>query len=632
VVAKASKKQQLEFNKIMREVIYENEPNIPKGRIDTDTKVLKKDILKKRTPNTDVKLGASHLDINRLDPFAKRVTPTPPLPSTPQKTYTIDPEAVKSKDIALRLSRRIEYEDALDKSDKTPEQRSISRKNHVENFNDFMKRSADIRPEELDKLDKQYGGEKQVAKKIIGSSSSRTATKKNVPKNVNAVPSAKSVYGGNIPSAEVPSAVLKTFPVSRNEGQVSYKLKIKKSAPVVKVAKVTHPPSRPEGIQSGLSPLEKRLISSKINLPPTAREISDASLQSGLSPMEKRSIRTANIDYSNVKDSRTPVQQRIAKESARRGSLLGYNKGDINRGGSTYTNTNTKNIGVKTFVQDSLHAVRSRTAGNGSRIGSSYSSTATIKSIISKSLPIASKIASHPVARVAGRGLEVAGLGVAAYDVGKSGLELYDEAKRLANRPTKLSGKIGTKVPLPVERTSTVSSSSSRTARPKVQSSAEREYKSFVKTNYSKIPSAVSGSQAQRNAEAGAKLRANPNWQKSKLSGVDTKIIKVTPTVTTNKSTKPSAEGTSAVSSSSSRTARKVSTPLRSIVSKRPDQITEDLSFLNPPSFTSSVRKSPVRPIPTRVQMPEQFMSPSMSLASLPRSKSLKELGVSKWR
>jgi hypothetical protein len=158
--------------------------------------------------------------------------------------------------------------------------------------------------------------------------------------------------------------------------------------------------------------------------------------------------------------------------------------------------------------------------------------------------------------------------------------------------------------------------------------------------------------QAQRNSEAGAKLRANPNWQKTiKSSGVDTKPSKsqskksskpsgVVPTSTSSSSSRFEVVPTS-TSSSSSRTARTartkpmVSTP--SLIPKRPDlklfqlphQITEDRSFLNAPSFTSSVRKSPVRPIPTRVQMPEQFMSPSMSLASLPKIDRYK-LGVSR--
>ena len=541
VVAKASKKQQLEFNKIMREVIYENEPNIPKGRIDTDTKVLKKDILKKRTPNTDVKLGASHLDINRLDPFAKRVTPTPPLPSSiPTRT----PEVAQARRDANKLGEMLKTEKYWKSISKTPEELQTHYKNHAYNFQEKTRLMSNISNDEMNRVMKEYGleDEKRVAtKKVI----------KSVPKNVNAVPSAKSPYGGNIPSV----------------GQTSYKLKIKKSAPAAKVAKVTHPlPSRPfavgttadpevrnrtsrEGIQSGISPMEKRLRSGK-QLPPTAREVSDASLQSGISPMEK----------SLHKDIPSVPTKILAKPVSR------------------------------------MSKIASSSAGR-----------------------IASRIANSGVVRAAGTAGMVIGAAGDIVNISKAAREVR---KAIIYKPVES-----------IPRKITTNEQVANLAKAKARS---------VKS------SAIPNSQAQRNAEAGAKLRANPNWQKSKpsavkvtarmksipvmKSGVDTKPTSITPTVTTNKSTKPSAEGTSAVSSSSSRTARKVSTPLRSIVSKRPDQITEDLSFLNPPSFTSSVRKSPVRPIPTRVQMPEQFMSPSMSLASLPRSKSLKELGVSKWR
>jgi len=492
VVAKASKKQQLEFNKIMREVIYENEPNIPKGRIDTDTKVLKKDILKKRTPNTDVKLGASHLDINRLDPFAKRVTPTPPLPSSiPTRT----PEVAQARRDANKLGEMLKTEKYWKSISKTPEELQTHYKNHAYNFQEKTRLMSNISNDEMSRVMKEYGleDEGQVAtKKVI----------KSVPKNVNAVPSAKSPYGGNIPSAEGTSAV-------------------------------------------------------------------------------------------RIPDSNYKIPHRIPD--------------------SNYKGVGTSSNGIPVDIEPN-QAVWNQV--KSSPIKNIASKVAKSSAPVMK---IAQRVAGSGVVRAAGTAGMVIGAAGDIMNISKAAREVR---KAIIYKPVES-----------IPRKITTNEQVANLAKAKARS---------VKS------SAIPNSQAQRNAEAGAKLRANPNWQKSKpsavkvtarmksipvmKSGVDTKPTSITPTVTTNKSTKPSAEGTSAVSSSSSRTARKVSTPLRSIVSKRPDQITEDLSFLNSPSFTSSVRKSPVRPIPTRVQMPEQFMSPSMSLASLPRSKSLKELGVSKWR
>jgi hypothetical protein len=223
-----------------------------------------------------------------------------------------------------------------------------------------------------------------------------------------------------------------------------------------------------------------------------------------------------------------------------------------------------------------------------------------IKSIISKSLPIASKIASHPVARVAGRGLEVVGLGVAAYDVGKSGLELGSEVKRRINRPPKeydeaqfnkvmpSRSKIGIKVALPnVNKPANLTAQRGKTLYPK-----------GAPVPSSNMPQVFpAGSSPSRTA---TKLKKSVGSPKKKVAMDSPSRIKRT--------IKPT------------------------VIPKRPEEITQDMSFLNTPSFTSLTRVLPVRPIPTRVQMPEQFMSPSMRLASLPRDKSRKALGVSQWR
>ena len=288
-------------------------------------------------------------------------------------------------------------------------------------------------------------------------------------------------------------------------------------------------------------------------------------------------------------------------------------------------------IPIRTPVMKRIPSERITVGGDVSSLPSSIpnivSKISKVKSIISKSLPIVSKIASHPVAKVAGRILEAGALGASAYDVGKSGLELYSEVKRLANRPTKLSGKLGTKVPLP-----------------KIQSSTEHEYKSFVKSNYPTVKL-----QAELNAEAGAKLRGTPNWQKTNQSSnlevrnrtsgsavvptANLPILKSSistgggkrplalkankPKIATSSSTIPnhSVQGTGLVK--------------QPPVAKRPSEIREDLSFLPPLQIPMEKRISPVRPIATRVLMPEQFGFPSMKLATLPKINRYK-LGVMK--
>lgn len=139
--------------------------------------------------------------------------------------------------------------------------------------------------------------------------------------------------------------------------------------------------------------------------------------------------------------------------------------------------------------------------------------------------------------------------------------------------------------------------------------------------------------QAQLNSEVGAKLI-------SKSSGGGTKQL-----VKKQSNRLPNTKIKTKVKSNNTKRASSLSSSSK-ITPKRPDQITSDMSFLNVPSFTSTPRISPVRPIPTRVQLPEEFMGsqlriarypqlnpmkPSMSLSSLPQ-RSRKSLGVSRWR
>jgi len=240
---------------------------------------------------------------------------------------------------------------------------------------------------------------------------------------------------------------------------------------------------------------------------------------------------------------------------------------------------------------------------NVSRLATSKAQRVVQKVVRSKAMGKVGKVASHPVARIAGRGLEVVGATLAAKEIGMDVIGIAGDIKRRVNRPSAeydpskygkiipSRSKIGIKVPLPKVAVSSVQRVSERTKKPRTQTQRNAEQVA-IKPTYINKPMNLTGS-------------------KPKSSRVD----KIGSTNTRNKVIRSVPQSAS-----------------RSITPKRPDQIVENLSFLNAPSFTSSVRVSPVRPIPTRVQMPEQFMSPSMSLVTIPRLKSLKELGVSKWR
>jgi hypothetical protein len=252
----------------------------------------------------------------------------------------------------------------------------------------------------------------------------------------------------------------------------------------------------------------------------------------------------------------------------------------------------------------------SAVSSSSSRTARAVSKGSRIKSIISKSLPIASKT-GRLASRVMGSGV-VRAAGTAGMVIGAAG-DIMNISKAAREVRKAIIYKPVESIPRKITTNEQVTNlAKAKSKRPK--SIIDRELESKF-------------SQAQRNQAVGQKY----GWgikqpsksiqlpQPKRNSGVDTKPTSVTPTIKTNKPTKP--------------TKPKVSTPYKSsgasVIPKRPDEIKDDMAFLSPLQISPSKRTSPVRPIPTRVQMPEQFMSPSMRLASLPKISRYK-LGVSR--
>jgi len=299
-----------------------------------------------------------------------------------------------------------------------------------------------------------------------------------------------------------------------------------------------------------------------------------------------------------------------------------------------------------------------------------------IKSIINKSIPIASKIARNPIVKVASRIANsgvVRAAGTASIVIGAAS-DIMNISKATREVRKAIIHKGVESIP---RKTTTNLEVRNRTSGSAVVPTANQQVANLQKAKLGgSIP--IPKSQAVMNTEAGKRygwgsppLRnlnevPNKNFVKSSAlrspattarvvptphpSGVDTRVkaslevrsrtsgSAVVPTA--NRYPADATKPKITVNPLRKKTNR-VSTP---ITPKRPSEITEDLSFLNVPSFTSlevrsrtsgsavvptanSVRKSPVRPIPTRTQTPEQFMSPSMSLATLPKINRYK-LGV----
>jgi hypothetical protein len=210
-------------------------------------------------------------------------------------------------------------------------------------------------------------------------------------------------------------------------------------------------------------------------------------------------------------------------------------------------------------------------------------------------IPIVSKIAQHPIVRGLGRASEVVALLGAGYEVGKSGIEVAREIKHLVRKPSAggssaagfEAGTVGgVKVPLPSP------------ARPRTQLVSTHTPK-----GYGLLPKGTANTPL---------IDAQGNKYYPSQVG----RTKKSPSLKVKKS--------------------KVAHPSHDLYAVNVPQpilpkVESDLSFLTPAPLRSAYRTrvSPVKPIPTRIQLPEQFMSPSLSLATLPKVNRYR-LGVSK--
>jgi hypothetical protein len=270
------------------------------------------------------------------------------------------------------------------------------------------------------------------------------------------------------------------------------------------------------------------------------------------------------------------------------------------------------------------------------------SKSSKIKNIVSKSIPIASKIARNPIVKVASRIANsgvVRAAGTASIVIGAAS-DIMNISKATREVRKAIIHKGVESIP---RKTTTNLEVRNRTSGSAVVPTANQQVANLQKAKLGgSIP--IPKSQAVMNTEAGKRygwgsppLRnlnevPNKNFVKSSVLRSPATTARVVPTPhpsgvdTRVKASRYPADATKpkiTVNPLRKKTNR-VSTP---ITPKRPSEITEDLSFLNVSSFTASTRTSPVRPIPTRVQTPEQFMSPSMSLATLPKINRYK-LGV----